>query len=207
MRPLPRLHAYTDGTICRAADFGVRAAAIAAGGDAVALYARDPTSTAAQLTAFAKRLLALARPPGAAVIVSGRPDIAQALEAHGVQLRANDLSPSDARRVFARGWLGRSVHSLPEAEHALAEGAEYLVVGHVFETPAHREHSPIGLPLLGRIAALGAPVVAIGGMTPARVAVVRDAGAWGIAAMSALWHAADSAAAARAFLGSWAEAA
>ena len=63
---------------------------------------RSPQATA--------RLLALARPPEAAVFVNGRPDIAAALGAQGVQLAAGDLAAGDARRVFRGGWIGRSVH-------------------------------------------------------------------------------------------------
>ena len=41
MRPLPRLHAVTDAAVLAVPDFGIRAAAIAAAGPAVALHARD----------------------------------------------------------------------------------------------------------------------------------------------------------------------
>ena len=51
MRPLPRLFAVTTDSICRAADFGVRAAAVAAAGPAAAILVRAPDSTTAQLAA------------------------------------------------------------------------------------------------------------------------------------------------------------
>jgi thiamine monophosphate synthase len=86
MRPLPRLHALTDTALLAQPDLGIRAAAIAAAGSAVALHARGRSASAAQLTAVTGRLLALARPPEAAVFVSGRSDIAAALGAQGVQL-------------------------------------------------------------------------------------------------------------------------
>jgi thiamine monophosphate synthase len=41
VRPLPRLHAITDAAVLALDDLGVRAAAIAAAGPAVALHARD----------------------------------------------------------------------------------------------------------------------------------------------------------------------
>jgi thiamine-phosphate pyrophosphorylase len=55
-------------------------------------------------------------------------------------------------------------------------------------------------------AALGAPVIAIGGIDAARAAEVRDAGAYGVAAIRALWDAPDPAAAALALLAAWAAA-
>lgn len=203
MRPLPRLHAITNDAICRGADFGIQAAAIAAAGSGVGIHARAPESTAAQLTIFARRLVALARPPEAAVIVSGRPDIAQGVGAQGVQLRTGDLAVGDARTVLGDGWVGRSVHSEAEAEAAVAEGADYLLVGTIYDSPSHPGRPPAGLAMVRWTAALGRPVVAIGGMTPVRAREARDAGAWGVAAISALWHAADPYRAALELLNPW----
>ncbi len=200
MRPLPRLHAITNDAICRGADFGIQAAAIAAAGSGVALHARAPASTAAQLSVFATRLVALARPAEAAVIVSGRPDLARAVHAQGVQLRTGDLPVADARTVLGAGWIGRSVHSEAEAEAAVAEGADYLVVGTIFASPSHAGQAPAGLEMIRRTAALGCPVIAIGGMTPGRAGEAIAAGAWGVAAISALWLAEDPHAAAVAML-------
>ena len=200
MRPLPRVFALTTDQICRAADFGARAAAIAALGPAVALVVRAPGSTAAQQAAFADRVIALARPPEAAVIVHARPDLARAVGAQGVQLRAIDLSPREARRVLPAGWIGASVHSAPEAEAAIESGAEYLVAGNVYSTPSHPDRPPKGLRWLADIVRFGVPVVAIGGITADRAAEVRDAGAWGAAVITAAWDASDPAGATAALL-------
>lgn len=188
-----------------ASDFGIRAAAIAASGSAVALHARARGASSAVLSAGALRLTTLARPPEAAIFVSGRPDIAAALRAHGVQLAADDLSPSDARRVMPVGWIGRSVHSRPEADAALEEGADFLVAGNVFETETHPGRAAAGLGLITAIASLGKPVIAIGGITPERAHAARDAGAYGVAAIRALWEAPDPAAATLAMLQPWAD--
>lgn len=200
MRPLPRLHAITNDAICRGADFGIQAAAVAAAGSGVALHARAPESNAAQLTAFARRLVALARPAEAAVIVSARPDIARAVGAQGVQLRAADLEVADARAVLGAGWVGRSVHAEDEAREAVAAGADYLVVGTIFETPSHPGRPAAGLEMVTRCAALGRPVIAIGGMNPEGARQAIEAGAWGVAAISALWQADDPYAAAMGML-------
>jgi thiamine-phosphate diphosphorylase len=203
MRPLPRLHAFTDPALLVQPDLGIRAAAIAAVGSPVALHARARSVSAAQLTAITGRLLALARPPEAAVFVNGRSDIAAALGAQGVQLSREDLTPADARRVLTPGWIGCSVHSRAEAVAAVEEGADFLVVGSVYSTPSHPDREPAGLDLVRRTAELGVPVIAIGGITPERVLAVRSAGAYGVAAIRALWHAPDPAAAARAMLEPW----
>lgn len=203
MRPLPRLHAVTDASVLDDPDLGIRAAAIAAAGSAVALHVRDRTAPAAALARAALRLLALARPPEAALFVNGRPDLAAAVAADGVQLSATDLSPEDARRVFSRGWVGRSVHSEAEAEAAVTEGADYLLVGSVYPSASHPGRPATGIELVRRVAGLGKPVIAIGGIDAARAVEVRAAGAYGVAAVSALWGADDPAAAALALLQPW----
>ena len=203
MRPLPRLHAVTDAATLALPDFGVRAAAIAAAGSAVALHARDRAAGAPALASAAARMVALAGPPEASVIVSARADVAAAVGAQGVQLAADDLAPGDARRVLSGGWIGRSVHSTKEGEAAVAEGADFLMAGSVYQTPSHPGRAAAGLDLIRGVAALGVPVIAIGGVTVERAAELRDAGAWGVAAISALWSAADPAAAALALLEPW----
>ena len=203
MRPLPRLHAVTDAATLALPDFGVRAAAIAAAGSAVALHARDRAAGAPALASAAARMVALAGPPEASVIVSARADVAAAVGAQGVQLAADDLAPGDARRVLPGGWVGRSVHSTKEGEAAVAEGADFLMAGSVYQTRSHPGRAAAGLDLIRGVAALGVPVIAIGGVTVERAAELRDAGAWGVAAISALWSAADPAAAALALLEPW----
>jgi len=205
MRPLARLHAITDAAVLEADDFGVRAAAIAAAGPAVALHARDHAAGGAALGRATARLLALARPPEAAVFVNGRPDVAAALHAQGLQLSRSDLAVADARRMFA-GWIGRSVHDLDGAAAAIDEGADFLLVGTVYESASHPGRPAAGLDLVRAVAALGRPVIAIGGIDASRAAEVRAAGAYGVAALGALWRASDPAAAALALLAPWSEA-
>lgn len=205
MRPLPRVHAVTDARVLALDDLGVRAAAIAAAGSGVALHARDRSAGGARLASVARRFLALARPPEAAVFVNGRPDIAGAVSAQGVQLGAHDLTPAEARASFPVGWVGRSVHSLEEAERAVEEGADFLLVGTIFPSSSHPGLPGAGPGLVRDTARLGPPVIAIGGIDGERAARMREAGAYGVAAIGALWHAADPAAAALALLAPWLE--
>lgn len=210
MRPLPRLHAITDAAVLALEDFPVRAAAIAAAGPGVALHARDRAATAKRLSTVTRRLLALARPPEASVFVNARADIAAALGANGLQLGLQDLTPAEVRAAFGaswHGWIGVSVHSASEAETAMTDGADYLMVGNIYETDTHRGRPGVGLDLVRRLAAPGIPVIAVGGITAERAAVARDAGAYGVAAIAALWYAADSAAATVSLLAPWLEAA
>lgn len=203
MRPLPRVHAVTDRGVLEDPQYRIRLAAIAAAGPAIALHARDPAAHGRSLLHVAERMMAHARPPEAAVIVSGRPDIARAIGAHGVHLPQGALGPRDARAVLGPGWIGASVHDEPEAHAALEEGVDYLLAGTVFPSTTHPDRPAAGIALVERLAQLGVPVIAIGGVTPERAAEVRAAGGYGVAAIGALWRAADSAEAALALLDPW----
>ena len=87
----------------------------------------------------------------------------------------------------------------------MAEGADFLLVGNVYPTTTHPGRPGAGLELVRGAAALGRPVIAIGGIDAARATEARAAGAYGVAAITALWRAADPAAAALALLAPWAE--
>src|SRR5256885_3601197 len=133
--------------------------------------------------------------------VNDRLDIALAVGAAGVQLGHGSLAPEDARRLNAGWWIGKSVHDLREAAAAHAGGADYLLVGPVFPTATHPARAPLGSGRLQEIVAVGLPVVAIGGVTPERIrGLMAEASIHGVAALTALWHAADPADAARRML-------
>ena len=187
MRPLPRLLAFTDASIRTGGHTTATAAAIAAIGPAIGFVARDHDASAADLTDFAALLMAEAHAHEAAIIVAGRPDLAAGLGAHGVQLRASDLLPFDARRVMKTGWIGRSVHSAVEGAEAVEAGADYLVAGSIWESATHPGRQPAGIGLIEALVSLGKPVFAIGGVTPERSRLVHGAGGWGVAAIRAVW--------------------
>jgi len=171
----------------------------------VALHARDRQASDRVLTDTAARMLAHARPPEAATFVNARPDIAAALGAQGVQLGGADLSPRDARKIYSDGWIGASVHTESEARRAIEEGADFVVAGSIFPTGTHPHQPAAGLEFIDRIAGLGRPVIAIGGITAERAEHVHRAGAYGVAAISALWREPDAGAAAMALLAPWME--
>jgi thiamine-phosphate pyrophosphorylase len=126
---------------------------------------------------------------GAWLIVNDRVDIALAAGADGVQ-RTHASLPIEALRAAAgtRLRVGASVHSLAEAQAAARAGAAWLFFGPVYDTPSKRAYgAPQGLPALGEVVrGVEIPVIAIGGITPERVAEVRAVGAAGVAVISAI---------------------
>lgn len=121
--------------------------------------------------------------PGAVVLVNGRIDIALAAGADGAHLPADGV-PIDAlrRRFGSEVILGRSTHTVEEAEAALREGADYVTFGPVYPTPSKERYGPArGLDELARAARLPIPVYALGGVTLSRFGEVAEAGAAGVA--------------------------
>ena len=123
----------------------------------------------------------------ARVLVNDRFDVAVAAGAHGVHLRGDSFPPSRIRACAPRGFLiGRSVHSVSDARIAV-EGAavDYLIFGTVFASPSKPDRPAAGLGELSAVAsATRVPVLAIGGMTSARITDVMRAGAAGVAGIS-----------------------
>jgi thiamine-phosphate pyrophosphorylase len=170
------------------------------------------------LLALARTALASCRDAGAELWIGERVDVALAIGADGVHLPARGLSTAGARRAAgasAAGGamrVGRSVHSAAEAARAAREGADHVILGTIFPTPTHPDAAAGGPALIAAAraaveaerAARGSdasiPILAVGGITPATLPAALDAGAWGGAALSALWDAPDPAAAVRAFL-------
>ena len=174
----------------------VLAAAVGAGVDAVQL--RDRRVDGGALLAAARTLRDLTRRHGARLLVNDRVDVALAAGADGVHLPAASFPIATARRLLgAEAWIGRSTHSVTEAEAAASDKADYVVLGPIFATPSKAAFGPpLGVAALTGARA-GCPVIAIGGVTPDTVPTLRAAGAYGVAVIRAVLDADEPAAAAR----------
>jgi thiamine-phosphate diphosphorylase len=132
-----------------------------------------------------RELMALVGATLLPVLVRGRPDLALAASAAGVNLPEADIPVAAARSLLGPDRLvGRSVHSVSAASVAAADGADFVVFGPVFPTPTHSGAPGLGLRALAEVArAVAIPVLAIGGMDAARGADCVAAGAAGYAAI------------------------
>ncbi len=201
MAALPRLHAVTDDRVVAAGRVVERAAAMAAAaGGSLAVQLRTRRLDARDLLELARRLGEVTAAHGSWLVVNDRADVARAARAQAVVSGRTGLAVRDVRRVAPGLAVARSVHDAPEARAAEAEGADFLVAGPVFATASHPGAAPAGPALLEAAASGGRPVIAIGGLAPSNAGRALAAGAWGVAAIRALWDAADPADAARAFL-------
>jgi thiamine biosynthesis protein ThiS len=178
-----------------------RAAAMAAAaGPVLAVHVRTRTLEGAALLDLARRVRDAVAPHGSWLVVNDRADVARAAGAQAIVAGRSGLGRRDIGRVAPGIPVARSVHDAASARAAEAEGADFLVAGAVFETPTHPEAPAGGPALVAAAASGGRQVIAIGGMTPASAGGIVEAGAWGVAAIRALWDAGDPAAAARAFV-------
>lgn len=162
--------------IVSSAEAGRRAAS-----RATILQLRAPGLTIAHLERESLRLVAESPVP---VVISSRCDVAVGCEAAGVNLPERDITARDARALLGERLVGRSVHSVEGAVEAEREGADYVIFGPVWESTSHPDEQPVGIAALARVAAaIRIPVLAIGGVTQARIAECHAAGAAGYAAI------------------------
>lgn len=156
------------------------------------LQLRGHTLSSARLYDLAIALSELCRRYQALFIVNDRLDIGLAASADGFQLSARSMPLVAARQLVGeRFLLGASVHSLAEAHAAVAAGAEFLLVGTIFASSSHPGVPGSGFPLIQSVkrANLTVPLLAIGGITGANARQVMEAGADGIAVISAIFDA------------------
>ncbi len=186
---LPRLHVVTNEDIARRPDLAARARAVARAG-VTALHARAPEWDGRALLQLARLLQTAAAGTDSLLLVNDRVDVARLVEAAGVHLPANGLPVSEARRLLGPGaWIGKSAHSPEEARQAHADGADYVFLGPIWETASHPGRKALGPDAIAQCAP--ARVIAIGGVTPQRARVCREAGAAGAAVITAVWNAPD----------------
>ena len=170
-------------------------AAIAGGVDVVQLREKD--RSARERYHLGRKLREVTREAGVPFVVNDRVDLAQAVDADGVHLGDDDLPLSAAREILGdEAILGRSVSFVDDAVAAERAGADYLGVGAVYSTGSKDdidddEHD-IGPGRVSDIAdAVDIPVVGIGGITAENAGPVVEAGADGVAVITAITRADD----------------
>jgi thiamine-phosphate pyrophosphorylase len=165
---------------------------LAAGISTIQLRERD--LSARELVALAREVRVVTGSCNSQLLINDRIDVALALEGVGVHLRSNSLPPSVARRLLGpQRLMGISVHSVEEAVQAESQGANYIVLGPIYETPSKQMFGPpLGIQTLEKACRLvRIPIVGIGGVTAERAREMRRAGAFGVAVITAILGADD----------------
>src|SRR6267143_3728974 len=165
---------------------------LTAGAPAIQLRERD--LSARELVALAREAQAVTASRRSQLLINDRIDVALALEGVGVHLRGNSLPVSVARQLLGvQRLLGVSVHAVEEVLSAQLQGADYIVLGPIYETPSKQMFGPpLGIHTLEKACRLvRIPIIGIGGVTAARAREMRRAGAFGVAVITAVLGGAD----------------
>ena len=154
-----------------------------------AIHIREKLKTAKEIHHLVE-LLAENKVPLSKIIINDRIDVAYVTKVKGVQLAYHSLPTKLVKQQFPKMSVGCSIHSIEEAKIAQEQGADYVIFGHVFPTNSKPELAAKGLDQLKMVSnSVSIPVIAIGGITPARCRDIVDSGASGIAVMSGVLEA------------------
>ncbi|MBN1939616.1 MAG: thiamine phosphate synthase [Candidatus Aminicenantes bacterium] len=171
----------------------------AAAGGVTIVQLREKEATTREFVAIGRRVAGILRPRRIPLIINDRVDVALAVLADGVHLGASDMPAEDARAILGpRAIIGLSVENEKQAVEAGRLDVDYLGVSPVFPTPTKTDAGAAwGVEGLWRLRPLvRKPLVAIGGINAQTAARVLEAGADGLAVVSAICSAPDPGAAA-----------
>lgn len=200
--PFPSLYVILGGGFCQGKNYAELTRAVIRGG-ARLVQLREKEGDARELVKTACMICDVCRTHGTLFIVNDRVDVAAASGADGVHLGQKDIPPRVARVLLgSEKIIGVSVANLEQAEAAVKAGADYLGLGPVYPTTTKDcGVSPCGASLIADVVVkVPVPVFVIGGITPENTLPLLEAGAAGVAVISAVLGVPDSTRAARAFL-------
>lgn len=122
-------------------------------------------------------------------IIHSHVDLVKEFDAGGVHLTAKSMSIAEARKLLGpHKMIGYSAHSIEEVSKAKTEGANYVFLGAIFETPKkHANHPILGLEILREACQLGISVYAIGGIDAKNLTAIKKTGAQGFSTLRALY--------------------
>jgi thiamine-phosphate pyrophosphorylase len=198
-----RLYAIIDPTVAGGRSLGDIATRIA--GSVTLVQLRDKHGSTRTMVEEARELTAVLAPLNIPLLINDRVDVALAVEADGVHIGSDDMSPADARLLLGRtAIIGLSVKTVEEAKAAPLDMLDYVAVGGVYATTSKADaKTPIGLSGLSAVVqAIRArdpkfPICAIAGINQSNARDVIAQGADGVAVISALSLAPDPTLAAR----------
>jgi thiamine-phosphate pyrophosphorylase len=188
-----RLYLVTDDNLCLGKPLHEVVEAAVRGG-VTCVQLREKKLATHDFVARAIALKTLLAPLRIPLVINDRLDIALACEADGVHLGQSDMPVETARRLLpAHVFMGWSVESPEDVRRAASLPVDYLGVSPVFATPTKTDtHTPWGLEGLRQVRTQTTlPLVAIGGIHDGNAADVVQAGADGLAVVSAICSAED----------------
>jgi thiamine-phosphate pyrophosphorylase len=169
-------------------------AVVGAGAPVVQLRFKGVTDAAAFELATAMAQVCAAG--GTTLLVNDRVDMALAVGADGVHVGDDDMPVAVARRLLGPlAVVGATARTADAARRAAAAGATYVGVGPCYPTTTKVVDAAVLGPsgVAAVTSAVDIPVIAIAGVTAARVPELVAAGAYGVAVVGAVAAATDPA--------------
>jgi len=167
-------------------------AVIAGGGKIIQL--RDKDLSPREFLQLAQKFRDITRRAGVLLIINDFVDIALAVDADGVHLGQSDMKLPLARQMAIDMIIGRSTHTLDQAQAAEKEGADYINIGPIFSTGTKEHDRVLGVEAIEEITPhISVPYTVMGGITEANIPKVLEAGAYKIALVTAVTKADDMA--------------
>jgi len=161
----------------------------AASGGVSLVQLREKSVSTREYVEIARRIQNVLKLRGIPLVINDRVDVALAVGAEGVHLGQEDMPYPEARKVLGRkAIIGLSVENMDQALEAEKLDVDYLGVSPVFLTPTKPDtKAPWGLDGLGRLRQRSRHVlIAIGGINSSNALQVLEAGADGLAVVSAI---------------------
>ena len=162
-------------------------------GEVDIIQLRAKNSSVAEISDLAGRIHKMTSAAGIPLIVNDYAEIAATIPVEGVHVGQDDDSIAIAREKAGRQIIvGRSTHSLEQANAAQGEGADYIGFGPIFATPTKPDYKPIGMENIKRVHEdVKVPIFCIGGIKIDNLGEVIAAGAKRVAIVSGLLKAPD----------------
>ncbi len=188
------LYVLVTTSLCRGDALATAREAVAGGADVIQL--REKEMEDGEFHRLAAAMSEICREGGALFLINDRPHIASLVDAAGVHVGQGDLPVHLVRRLLGPGKIvGVSTSEPAMAEQALADGADYIGVGPVYETNTKLHRRAVGLEYVSWAAKWGQlPFFAIGSVNRDTIGDVVGAGCRSVAICTAITKAGDVAA-------------
>jgi thiamine-phosphate pyrophosphorylase len=157
------------------------------------LQLRAKEYSKAVMVKAAEAMLPLTKAGGVPLILNDYPDLLRGVDAEGCHVGQEDFAVADARALAGRECIvGRSTHTLAQAQTAETEGADYIGFGPLFQTGTKPTAKAVGLAEVRMLhQQVKLPIYCIGGVKLENLREILHAGARRVCIVSDLLLAAD----------------
>ena len=185
-----RLYFITDSTNYAEEEFLFHVEESLKGGVTL-LQLREKEKSAREYIKIAEKVHNITKKYNVPLIIDDRVDVALAVDAEGVHLGQSDMPVRLARKLMGEDKIvGATAKTVPQANEAYEQGADYLGVGAIYPTTTKVKTVLTSTETLNDICkAVPIPVNAIGGLNKNNIDILKGIPIAGICVVSAIMKA------------------